>query len=140
MPRNTETEVPVDSEYPNNHTIKIGHRYYQIHVTDMGRSNQRDSDARLEPHYGTLTIADDLNSERFVECLIHEVCHAVLNEWWTPDHDEALVNAFAKGLTTVFTDNPELVNHISHRLKRAAPQARYGLGDVVLHAMTAGAS
>lgn len=48
-----------------------------------------------------------------VNTLIHEVLHGIVYQYGLETNDEEkLVNTFANGLTTVFVDNPWLVDYI----------------------------
>ena len=54
-----------------------------------------------------------------VNTLLHEVLHGVVYQWALDlgDKEEHTVNTLSNGLTTVFVDNPWLVDYIKKRIK-----------------------
>lgn len=91
--------------------LKVGFLTYS--VEDFGPK-----EAELRQVYGTHTPIDQkikidqkATKERKKEVLLHEILHAVWNQWITTEEqlkEEDVVNSLAQGLMTVFVDNPGL--------------------------------
>lgn len=91
--------------------IKIGFLTYT--VEDFGPK-----EAELRGVYGThspmkqiIKVDSGSTKERKKEVLLHELLHAIWNQWMPQGEnieEEAVVNALAQGLMTVFVDNPHL--------------------------------
>jgi len=50
---------------------------------------------------------------------MHEILHAIVYQWNIDigDKEETIVNGLANGLTTVFVDNPKLVDYLKAKIK-----------------------
>ena len=52
--------------------------------------------------------------------LIHEILHAIVYQWnmeLEEKDEERLVNGLANGLTTIFVDNPKLMDFLKDKIK-----------------------
>lgn len=52
--------------------------------------------------------------------LIHELLHAIVYQWnmeLEEKDEEKLVNGLANGLTTIFVDNPKLMDFLKDKIK-----------------------
>ncbi len=75
-----------------------------------------------------IRINENQNYEECVNTIIHEILHAISYMWYinfkTDSEEERIVSMFANALTTVFKDNPELIDwiketfHTNDRKKR----------------------
>ena len=101
--------------------IKVLHRSYEVKPFDphdiatnghYGRTHHREQIIYLDMNAASTELADTL---------LHEVMHAVINcmgiNAGGDQDEENVVNSLSHGLTTVFHDNPKLLDEIKGLLK-----------------------
>jgi len=83
--------------------IKIGYREY-----------------KLEEWKQTVASANEAQGQFYANTLIHECLHAIIYQWnmdLEEKVEESVVNGLANGLTTIFVDNPKLMDYFKEKIK-----------------------
>lgn len=91
--------------------IKIGCLTYKIINWDRDDADQSGFFGTHSSKHQIIKLANDMSKERKKEVLLHEIIHAIWDQWVVREEgfkEEEIVRSLAIGLTTVFKDNPEL--------------------------------
>jgi len=91
--------------------IKIGCLTYKVIDWDKDDSDEASLYGTHSSKTQRIKLASDMSVERKKEVLLHEVIHAIWDQWMVHEEgfkEEEVVRALAIGLTTVFKDNPDL--------------------------------
>jgi len=91
--------------------LKVGFLTYSIEDFGPKEADLRGVYGTHSPATQIIKVDSNASKERRKEVLLHEILHAVWNQWMAQGEnmeEEQVVNALAMGLMTVFTDNPGL--------------------------------
>ena len=91
--------------------LKIGFLSYKVIEWDRDEASSQGFWGIHNSRDQTLKIDNSLSKERKKEVLLHEIFHAIWDQWMGREKEikeEEVVEALSKWLTTVFMDNPEL--------------------------------
>ena len=94
--------------------LKIGFLTYDIVDWDKTSAQESNLFGTQNAQTQRMKIATDASDERKREVLLHEIIHAVYDQWMPTQvelkdmSEETIVNSIAIGLTTVFNENPLL--------------------------------
>lgn len=91
--------------------IKIGCLTYDVLDWDKKEAEESRCYGMHSSRLQRIKVDSSASKERKKEVFLHEVLHAVWNQWIPSDEksdEEKIVSQLAMGLTTVFKDNPEL--------------------------------
>jgi len=101
--------------------IKIGYRTYSIEKNDRVWNKQTESYGQFLSKEGIICMSSEEDSISQANTLIHEMLHGTVYQWGLDsaldDKEERVVNTLANGLTTVFRDNPWLMNFIKNKVE-----------------------
>lgn len=98
--------------------IRVAHKSYSLKWADYGLTDEPCNG--ICDHEGSkVLVYNKLTGWDRKETLLHEVMHAVWHMWNMRDEagEEETVSAMARGLTTVFKDNPELAKYLISKPK-----------------------
>ena len=69
---------------------------------------------------GIIGYATDEQGVSHANTLLHEILHAIIYQWnidLGEKAEEHLVNGLTNGLTTIFVDNPQLLDYLKTKIK-----------------------
>jgi len=92
--------------------IKVGGFLYDVEVKDAPFVGENGSVVDGEHAFAgkKITVADYGCKEYRDLVFLHEVCHAIIEAYVSPEkQDERFVEGFSKGLYQVLHDNPDLI-------------------------------
>lgn len=91
--------------------VRIGGISYRIVPYSMRQSLDNDRMGECRSDVPEIAVGDWLSPAMWVDVLWHEIGHAIWYRWSLPESgtEEAVVDAYTKGLMAVWSDNPELV-------------------------------
>lgn len=102
-------------------TIKIGYKKYILEVNDKVWNRQTESYGQFLSKEGIIAISSEEEGISQANTLIHEILHGIVYQWGLEldldTKEEKVVNALSNGLSTVFMDNPWLINFIKHKVE-----------------------
>ena len=96
-------------------TIKIGYSHYTFDFWPDTFATTEDAQGEFFQVAHKIGLKESsIPSIAGVNTLLHEVLHGIVYQWALDlgDKEEHTVNTLANGLTTVFVDNPWLVDYI----------------------------
>lgn len=91
---------------PIRYTVKVIEDLHDHDATGV----RKEWDGNIEYGSCEINIEQDLNSQRALQVLWHEVLHGILTGAATGDHDEKMIDILSHGLMDVLQRNPELVH------------------------------
>lgn len=101
--------------------IKIGYRNYDIKVEDKVWNKQTESFGQFLSEEGIITVSSKEDAISQANTLLHEILHGIVYQWGLgeemSDKEEKIVNTLTNGLTTVFVDNPWLLQFLINKTK-----------------------
>ena len=91
--------------------VRVGGMIYRIVPYTMRESLDNDRMGECRNDRPEIALADWLGPAMRADVLWHEIGHAIWYRWSLPDSaaEEAVVDAYTKGLMAVWNDNPDLV-------------------------------
>ena len=69
---------------------------------------------------GIIGYTEEEKGVSHANTILHELFHAIIYQWYIDldeKMDEVVVNGLTNGLTTVFVDNPELMDYLKLKIK-----------------------
>ena len=101
-------------------SIKVGYRDYKLEKWKQTVANANDAHGQFFAKEGIIGYTDEEQGVSHANTLLHEILHAVVYQWNIDLDDkmeEIVVNGLTNGLTTVFVDNPELMDYLKTKIK-----------------------
>ena len=102
--------------------IKIGYREYKLEEWKQTVASANEAQGQFFAKEGVIGYTADETGVSHANTLIHEMLHAIIYQW-NMDLDEKVeelvVNGLANGLTTIFVDNPKLMDYLKDKIKGA---------------------
>ena len=100
--------------------IKIGYREYTLEEWKQTVASANEAQGQFFAKEGVIGYTSEETGVSHANTLIHECLHAIIYQW-NMDLDEKVeelvVNGLANGLTTIFVDNPKLMDFLKEKIK-----------------------
>ena len=100
--------------------IKIGYREYTLEEWKQTVASANEAQGQFFAKEGVIGYTAEETGVSHANTLIHEMLHAIVYQW-NMDLDEKVeelvVNGLANGLTTIFVDNPKLMDFLKEKIK-----------------------
>lgn len=105
--------------------IRVGYRTYLVHEMSNYDMERLERHGETNKRRGEIYVCNEDNPLVVLDTLLHEVKHAIWNEYNLGDseEEEKAVHVLATGLTQVLYDNEELVKVCMNLLKAAQRHA-----------------
>ena len=100
--------------------IKVGYRDYKLEEWKQTVATANEAHGQFFSKEGIIGYTTDEKGVSHANTILHEVLHAIIYQWNMELDDkveEQVVNGLANGLTTVFVDNPELMDYLKTKIK-----------------------
>lgn len=103
--------------------LKIGWSIYTVEAWDGKAASRARCFGECDTVLKIIRVDNSGCPRQAAQSLLHEIMHAIAAVWKTPESDaeETFVGAFASGLSTVITDNPQLLPCLAAALGWTAP-------------------
>ena len=101
-------------------TIKIGYRNYKLEAWKQTVATANEASGQFFIKEGVLGYNEEAKGVSHANTILHEVMHGIIYQWsmeLEEKVEELVVNGLANGLTTVFVDNPQLVDYLRLKIK-----------------------
>tara|TARA_R110002074_G_scaffold86682_2_gene191329 strand:- start:849 stop:1175 length:327 start_codon:yes stop_codon:yes gene_type:complete len=100
--------------------IKIGYREYTLEEWKQTVASANEAQGQFFAKEGVIGYTAEETGVSHANTLIHECLHAIIYQW-NMDLDEKVeelvVSGLANGLTTIFVDNPKLMDFLKEKIK-----------------------
>ena len=100
--------------------IKIGNRNYKLEEWKQTVASANEAQGQFFAKEGVIGYTAEETGVSHANTLIHEILHAIVYQWnmeLEEKDEEKLVNGLANGLTTIFVDNPKLMDFLKDKIK-----------------------
>ena len=100
--------------------IKIGYRNYKLEEWKQTVATANEAHGQFFSKEGIIGYTTDEKGVSHANTLLHEILHAIVYQWnieLEEKEEEKLVNSLTNGLTTVFVDNPKLMDYLKDKIK-----------------------
>jgi len=101
-------------------SIKIGYRNYKLEEWKQTVATANEAQGQFFQKEGIIGYVTTEEGVSHANTVLHEVLHAIIYQWnmdLEEKVEEQVVNGLANGLTTVFVDNPELMDYLKTKIK-----------------------
>ncbi len=100
--------------------IKIGYRDYKLEEWKQTVASANDAHGQFFAKEGVIGYTVEEKGVSHANTIIHECLHAIIYQWnmdLEEKVEESVVNGLANGLTTIFVDNPKLMDYFKEKIK-----------------------
>ena len=100
--------------------IKIGYRDYKLEEWKQTVASANEAQGQFFAKEGIIGYTAEEKGVSHANTLLHEILHAIVYQWnleLEEKEEEKLVNSLTNGLTTVFVDNPKLMDYLKDKIK-----------------------
>ena len=100
--------------------IKVGYRYYKLEEWKQTVANANEAHGQFFAKEGVIGYTAEETGVSHANTIFHELIHAIIYQWnieLGEKMEEIVVNGLANGLSTVFVDNPELMDYLKIKIK-----------------------
>ena len=100
--------------------IKIGYRNYKLEEWKQTVASANDAHGQFFAKEGVIGYAVEEKGVSHANTIIHECLHAIIYQWnmdLEEKVEELVVSGLANGLTTIFVDNPKLMDYLKLKMK-----------------------
>ena len=100
--------------------IKIGYREYKLEEWKQTVASANEAQGQFFAKEGIIGYTAEEKGVCHANTLIHECLHAIIYQWnmdLEEKVEESVVNGLANGLTTIFVDNPKLLDYFKEKIK-----------------------
>ncbi len=100
--------------------IKVGYREYKLEEWKQTVASANDAHGQFFAKEGVIGYTVEEKGVSHANTIIHECLHAIIYQWnmeLEEKEEEKLVNGITNGLTTVFVDNPKLMDYLKEKIK-----------------------
>ena len=100
--------------------IKVGYRDYKLEEWKQTVANANDAHGQFFAKEGVIGYTAEETGVSHANTILHEVSHALIYQWnieLGEKMEETVVNGLSNGLSTVFVDNPELMDYLKIKIK-----------------------
>ena len=105
-------------ETPNK--IKIGYREYKLEEWKQTVASANEAQGQFFAKEGVIGYVATEKGVSHANTIIHECLHAIIYQWnmdLEEKVEELVVSGLANGLTTIFVDNPKLMDYLKLKMK-----------------------
>ena len=106
------------SELPE--SIKIGYRNYKLEAWKQTVATANEASGQFFITAGVLGYNQEEKGVSHANTILHEIMHGIIYQWnmeLEERAEESIVNSLTNGLTTVFVDNPQLLDYLRLKIK-----------------------
>ena len=100
--------------------IKIGYRNYKLEEWKQIVASANDAHGQFFAKEGVIGYTVEEKGVSHANTIIHECLHAIIYQWnmdLEEKVEELVVSGLANGLTTIFVDNPKLMDYLKLKMK-----------------------
>ena len=100
--------------------IKIGYRNYKLEEWKQTVASANDAHGQFFAKEGVIGYTVEEKGVSHANTIIHECLHAIIYQWnmdLEEKIEELVVSGLANGLTTIFVDNPKLMDYLKLKMK-----------------------
>ena len=100
--------------------IKIGYREYKLEEWKQTVASANDAHGQFFAKEGVIGYTVEEKGVSHANTIIHECLHAIIYQWnmdLEEKVEELVVSGLANGLTTIFVDNPKLMDYLKLKMK-----------------------
>ena len=100
--------------------IKVGYREYKLEEWKQTVASANEAHGQFFAKEGIIGYTAEETGVSHANTILHELIHAIVYQWNIDLDDkmeEVVVNGLTNGLTTVFVDNPELMDYLKLKIK-----------------------
>ena len=100
--------------------IKIGYRNYKMEEWKQTVASANDAHGQFFAKEGVIGYTVEEKGVSHANTIIHECLHAIIYQWnmdLEEKVEELVVSGLANGLTTIFVDNPKLMDYLKLKMK-----------------------
>ena len=100
--------------------IKVGYREYKLEKWKQTVASANEAHGQFFAKEGIIGYTAEETGVSHANTIIHECLHAIIYQWnieLGEKTEEIVVNGLANGLSTVFVDNPELMDYLKNKIK-----------------------
>ena len=100
--------------------IKIGYRNYNLEKWKQTVANANDAHGQFFAKEGIIGYTAEEKGVSHANTILHEILHAIIYQWHIEldeKTEESVVNGLTNGLTSVFVDNPNLMDYLKDKIK-----------------------
>ena len=100
--------------------IKVGYKKYKLEKWKQTIANAGDAHGQFFSKEGVIGYTAEETGVSHANTILHELLHSIIYQWsidLDEKTEEIVVNGLTNGLTTVFVDNPELVDYLKTKIK-----------------------
>ena len=100
--------------------IKIGYRDYKLEEWKQTVASANEAQGQFFAKEGIIGFTAEEKGVSHANTIIHECLHAIIYQWnmdLEEKVEELVVNGLANGLTTIFVDNPKLLDYFKEKIK-----------------------
>ena len=100
--------------------IKIGYKNYKLEEWKQPVASANEAQGQFFAKEGIIGYTAEETGVSHANTLIHECLHAIIYQWnmdLEEKVEESVVNGLANGLTTIFVDNPKLMDYFKEKIK-----------------------
>ena len=100
--------------------IKIGYREYKLEEWKQTVASANEAQGQFFAKEGIIGYTAEEKGVSHANTLLHECLHAIIYQWnmdLEEKIEESIVNGLANGLTTIFVDNPKLMDYFKEKIK-----------------------
>ena len=100
--------------------IKIGYKEYKLEEWKQTVASANEGQGQFFAKEGVIGYTAEETGVSHANTLIHEMLHAIIYQWnmeLDEKVEESVVNGLANGLTTIFVDNPKLMDFLKEKVK-----------------------
>ena len=100
--------------------IKVGYKEYKLEEWKQTVASANEAQGQFFSKEGIIGYVTTEKGVSHANTILHEVMHAIIYQWnieLGEKEEEHLVNALSNGLTTVFVDNPKLMDYLKEKIK-----------------------
>ena len=100
--------------------IKVGYKEYKLEEWKQTVASANEAQGQFFSKEGVIGYVTTEKGVSHANTILHEIMHAVIYQWnieLDEKVEELVVNGLSNGLTTVFVDNPKLMDYFKEKIK-----------------------
>ena len=100
--------------------IKVGYKEYKLEEWKQTVASANEAQGQFFSKEGVIGYVTTEKGVSHANTILHEIMHAIIYQWnieLDEKVEELVVNGLSNGLTTVFVDNPKLMDYFKEKIK-----------------------
>ena len=100
--------------------IKVGYKEYKLEEWKQTVASANEAQGQFFSKEGVIGYVTTEKGVSHANTILHEIMHAIIYQWnieIDEKVEELVVNGLSNGLTTVFVDNPKLMDYFKEKIK-----------------------